>query len=82
MNKLKVEFNEKLTQFLQINGIEKGTEPVPVDEFLLQFQRFAPDLPVTKSMVGRALSKSFLKKQHYVYANKTLTQCYYMNKAL
>ena len=80
MNKLKIEFNEKLTQFLQVRGLEKGTEPVPVDTILRQFQAFAPTLPVTKSMLGRALSKTFLKKQHYVFAEAGLTQCYYMNK--
>lgn len=82
MNTLKEQFTQKFEEYLQVNAISQGTEPNSVDHILRSFQTFAPTIPATKAMLGRALSKKFLKKQHYVFADQTLSQCYYFNKSV
>jgi hypothetical protein len=82
MNKFNEEFKKKFNEYIEVNGIAQGTEPVPLEYILRSFQSYAPTFPVTKAMLGRALTKSFLKKQHYVFADQTLSQCYYLNKSV
>lgn len=82
MSNLKKEVESRFETMLTAFEVSAGKEPVPVDRILTAFISFAPDLPVTKSMLGRLLSKKFFKKQHHVYEGPELTQCYYLNKVL
>lgn len=82
MKSVKEEVKSKFDQFAQVNQLDKGTVPVSIDHILRAFQTFAPDVPVTKALLGRILSGKYLKKQHYVFADRTLSQCYYLNKDL
>lgn len=78
MQKLKDTFNEKYTEFVATLQLDRGTTPVPVDVLLVMFNNIYPDIPITKSMLGRALSKNYYKKQ--IQTNSGLVQCYYINK--
>lgn len=80
MSKLKKEVESRFEQMLTKFSIEAGANPVPVDYVLKMFKEFAPDLPASKSLMGRLLSKKFLKKQIHFYAGSELTQCYYLNR--
>lgn len=80
MSKLKEVFTQKFTEYLQVNELTPGTQPVAVDQILNSFKTYAPTVPVTKALLGRALSQSFLKKQQVTTYG--LSQCYYMNKSV
>ena len=70
----------RFNSYLIAETINAGTTPVPVDAVLKSFQAFAPDLPISKSQMGRLLSSKFLKKQFHVSVGHSLTQCYYLNR--
>lgn len=78
MQTLKDTFSEKYTEFIISLQLDRGTMPVSVDMLLLMFKNMYPDIPVTKSMLGRALSKNYFKKQ--IQTASGLVQCYYVNK--
>lgn len=78
MTTIKKEFESKFEQFVTEQGLERGLIPVSIDSILSAFAAYAGAIPVSKALIGRALTKRYLKKQ----STETLTQCYYLNKAI
>ena len=76
----KEEFKVKYEEFKAAHELVRGLESVSIDTLLDAFRAFAPELPVTKAMLGRQLSKEFLKKQHWL-SDDQLTQHYYLSKS-
>lgn len=77
--KLRTELESLLSEYIALRGIAPGNVPVSINEFLLNFQLYVNNsIPVSKAMLGRALTKRFLKKQ----SRKTLEQQYFINKPL
>jgi hypothetical protein len=76
MKSLKQQFNVKFEEYLKVKQLEPGLVQVPVENILQDFLAFSQTVPATKAMLGRALTKKFLKKQCHV----RLTQTYFLNK--
>jgi len=79
---MKTQLDNVITTFLSVNEIQPGTIAVPVDVILKKIQDANPQLPVSKSAVGRRLTGIFTKKQQYGTWGSVsgLVQCYYLNK--
>ena len=77
---LKQLIETRFQAFLQEESIITGTIPVSVEAVLNRFQSFAPDLPISKSQMGRLLSSQFHKKQFHTKVGSPLIQCYFLNK--
>lgn len=80
MNTQRKVLQQKFNEYLEVEGITQGNKAVPVDVILDSFSKFAPTVPVTKSQLGRILSKKFLKRQLHYHTGSNLIQCYYLNK--
>jgi len=77
--KLREEFEVLVDAFIAANGLSKGTVPVSIQAILEALEAFSDGtVPVSKAMLGRALTKRFLKKQ----SKKTLEQQYFLNKSV
>lgn len=80
MSKLQKLLKTTFNQYLELKGLSQGQEAVPVDVVLESFKEFAPEVPISKSQLGRLLSKKFLKRQLHYHSSDYLTQCYFLNK--
>lgn len=80
MNTQKELLKNAFNEYLKVEGLAQGTNLVPVDVIMEAFTKFAPEVPVTKSQLGRLLSKRFLKRQTHYHSSTKLVQCYYINK--
>lgn len=76
------EFRDVFERFLKHYDLKPGHELVPIDDLMAAILAFAPSLPVSKTQLGKALSKRFFKKQVAIFSDGGLTQCYYLNKKL
>jgi hypothetical protein len=77
--KIRNAFDEKLDEFIALNELVPGNVPVTISRFLEVFNTYVGEtLPVTKSMLGMALSNRFFKKQ----SRQTLEQQYFLNKSI
>ena len=78
MTQLSKEFYTQFDLYVAAKGFERGLVAVPVENILTDFTAWAKTVPATKGLIGRALTKKFLKKQ----SSESLTQCYYLNKSV